>query len=140
MFTYLEHEIQVGDRAMWAERDHKGEFLHQTLDHRDDMIVPAYGTVIAQAEGWTARASSLATMAAPSPSAVDGSSKCLIPGTQSFSCIVKDDEVCSQTWPGCLFGVSNWALREVRACFAIDSSGAHRRGCRNRRRWPGARR
>ena len=52
LFTYLEHDIQVGDRVMWAECDDNGESLHQTLDGRDDMIVPAYGTVIAQPEGW----------------------------------------------------------------------------------------
>jgi hypothetical protein len=52
LFTYLELEIQVGDRVMWAERDDKGELLHQTLDGRDDMIVPAYGIVTAQPEGW----------------------------------------------------------------------------------------
>lgn len=52
LFTYLELEIQVGDRVMWAERDDNGELLHQTLDGRDDMIVPAYGTVAAQPEGW----------------------------------------------------------------------------------------
>jgi hypothetical protein len=37
---------------MWAERDDYGELLHQTLDGRDDMIVPVYGTVTAQPEGW----------------------------------------------------------------------------------------
>ncbi|MGO9381168.1 MAG: hypothetical protein ACLP4W_03515 [Mycobacterium sp.] len=52
LFTYLELDIQVGDRVTWAERDDNGEFLHQTLDGRDDMIVPAYGTVTAQPEGW----------------------------------------------------------------------------------------
>jgi hypothetical protein len=52
LFTYLELEIQVGDRVMWAERDDNGEILHQSLDGRDDMIVPAYGTVAAQPEGW----------------------------------------------------------------------------------------
>ena len=52
LFTYLEFEIQVGDRVMWAERDATGALLHQTLDGRDDMIVPAYGTVTAQPEGW----------------------------------------------------------------------------------------
>ena len=52
LFTYLELDIQVEDRVMWAERDDNGEFLHQTLDGRDDMIVPAYGTVTAQPEGW----------------------------------------------------------------------------------------
>jgi len=52
LFTYLELEIQVGDRVMWAECDDNGKLLHQTLDGCDDMIVPAYGTVIAQPEGW----------------------------------------------------------------------------------------
>jgi hypothetical protein len=52
LFTYIEREIQVGDRVMWAERDDNGELLHQTIDGRDDMIVPAYGTVTAQPEGW----------------------------------------------------------------------------------------
>lgn len=52
LFTYLELEIQVGDRVMWAERDDNGDLLHQTLDGRDDMIVPAYGAVTAQPEGW----------------------------------------------------------------------------------------
>jgi hypothetical protein len=52
LFVYLELEIQVGDRVMWAEHDDNGEFMHQTLDGRDDMIVPAYGTVTAQPEGW----------------------------------------------------------------------------------------
>jgi hypothetical protein len=52
LFTYLELDIQVGDRVMWAERDDNGELLHQTLDGRDDMIVPAYGTVTAQPQGW----------------------------------------------------------------------------------------
>lgn len=52
LFIYLEREIQVGDRVMWAERDDNGELLHQMLDGRDDMIVPAYGTVTAQREGW----------------------------------------------------------------------------------------
>jgi hypothetical protein len=28
LFTYLELEIQVGDRVMWAERDANGELLH----------------------------------------------------------------------------------------------------------------
>ena len=37
---------------MWAECDDNGELLHQTLDGRDDMIVPAHGTVTAQPEGW----------------------------------------------------------------------------------------
>jgi hypothetical protein len=50
--TYLELEIQVGDRVWWAERDDNGELLHQTLDGRDDMIVQAHGTVIAQPKGW----------------------------------------------------------------------------------------
>lgn len=54
LFTYLELEIQVGDRVMWAERDNNGDLLHQTLDGRDDMIVPAYGTVVAQPQGWHA--------------------------------------------------------------------------------------
>jgi hypothetical protein len=53
LFTYLEREIQVGDRVMWAECDAGGKRLHQTVDGRDDMIVPAYGTVVAQPEGWT---------------------------------------------------------------------------------------
>jgi hypothetical protein len=52
LFSYMEHDIQVGDPVMWAERDDNGEFLHQTLDGRDDMIVPGYGTVTAQPEGW----------------------------------------------------------------------------------------
>jgi hypothetical protein len=52
MFTYLELEIQVGDRVMWAECDDNGQRLHQTVDDRDDMIVPTYGTVTAQPEGW----------------------------------------------------------------------------------------
>ena len=52
LFTYLELDIQVGDRVMWPEREGNGELLHQTLDGRDDMIVPAYGTVIAQPGGW----------------------------------------------------------------------------------------
>ncbi|OBA64697.1 hypothetical protein A5647_24805 [Mycobacterium sp. 1100029.7] len=52
LFTYLELEIQVGDRVMWAERDDNGDLLHRTLDGRDDMIVPAYGIVTAQPEGW----------------------------------------------------------------------------------------
>jgi hypothetical protein len=52
LFTYLELEIQVGDRVMWAECDDNGKRLHQTIDGRDDMIVPAYGTVVAQPEGW----------------------------------------------------------------------------------------
>lgn len=52
LLTYLELEIQVGDRVMWAECDDNGELLHQTLDGRDDMIVPAYGTVTAQPRGW----------------------------------------------------------------------------------------
>jgi hypothetical protein len=51
LLTYLELEIQVGDRVMWAECDANGERVHQTLDGRD-MIVPAYGTVTAQPEGW----------------------------------------------------------------------------------------
>ena len=54
LFNYLELEIQVGDRVMWAERDHKGEFLHRTRDGRDDALVFAYGTVTAQPEGWHA--------------------------------------------------------------------------------------
>jgi hypothetical protein len=54
LFTYLELEIQVGDRVMWAERDANGELLHQRLDGRDDMIVPVYGTITAQPEGWHA--------------------------------------------------------------------------------------
>jgi hypothetical protein len=52
VFRYLELEIQVGDRVMWAERDDNGQLLHQTIDGRDDMIVPAFGTVTAQPEGW----------------------------------------------------------------------------------------
>lgn len=52
LFTYLELDIQIGDRVMWAERDDNGELLHQTLDGRDEMLVPAYGTVTAQPEGW----------------------------------------------------------------------------------------
>ena len=58
VFTYLELEIQVGDHVMWAERDDDGQLLHQTLDGRDDMIVPAYGTVTPQPDGWTATTSS----------------------------------------------------------------------------------
>jgi hypothetical protein len=54
LFTYVALEIQVGDRVMWAECDANGERLHQTLDGRDDMIVPSYGTVVAQPEGWHA--------------------------------------------------------------------------------------
>jgi hypothetical protein len=52
LFTYLELEIQVGDRVMWAQCDDNGKRLHQTIDGRDDMIVPAYGTVTAQPDGW----------------------------------------------------------------------------------------
>jgi hypothetical protein len=52
LFTYLELEIQVGTRVMWAERDENGELLHQVADGRDDMIVRVYGTVTAQPEGW----------------------------------------------------------------------------------------
>ena len=52
LFTYLEREIQVGDRVMWAERDDNGELLLQTIDGRDNMIVPVYGTVTAQPESW----------------------------------------------------------------------------------------
>jgi hypothetical protein len=52
VFRYLELEIQVGDRVMWAEREDKGELLLQTIDGRDNMIVPIYGTVTAQPEGW----------------------------------------------------------------------------------------
>lgn len=52
MFNYLEREIQPGDRVMWADCDANGQRLHQTLNGRDDMIVPAYGTVTAQPEGW----------------------------------------------------------------------------------------
>lgn len=48
----LELEIQVGDKVIWAERDSKGELLHQALDGRDVMIAPAYGTVTAQPQGW----------------------------------------------------------------------------------------
>jgi hypothetical protein len=54
LFNYLELEIQVGDRVMWAECDDNGKRLHQTIDGRDDMIVPAYGIVVAQPEGWHA--------------------------------------------------------------------------------------
>ena len=54
LFTYLELEIQIGDRVMWAEHDANGELLHQTVDGRDDMIVPVYGTVTAQPQGWHA--------------------------------------------------------------------------------------
>jgi hypothetical protein len=53
LVTYLELEIQIGDRVMWAERDDNGELLHQILDGRDS-IVPMYGTVVAQPEGWQA--------------------------------------------------------------------------------------
>jgi hypothetical protein len=52
LMTYFGLDIQVGDRVMWADRDDNGKFLHQTLDGRDDMIGPAYGTVTAQPEGW----------------------------------------------------------------------------------------
>jgi hypothetical protein len=52
LLTYLELEIQVGSRVMWADCNDNGERLHQTLDGRDDAIVPAYGTVIAQPDGW----------------------------------------------------------------------------------------
>jgi hypothetical protein len=52
LVTYLELEIQVGERVMWAERDGKGELLHRTFDGRDDMMVPAYGIVTAQPKGW----------------------------------------------------------------------------------------
>jgi hypothetical protein len=51
LLAYLELEIQVGDRVMWAERGDNSEFLRQTVDGRD-AIVPAYGTVTAQPEGW----------------------------------------------------------------------------------------
>ncbi|OBG50193.1 hypothetical protein A5704_06045 [Mycobacterium sp. E735] len=51
LFTYLELEIQVGDRVMWAERDDDGELLRQSVDGRDE-IVPVYGIVTAQPEGW----------------------------------------------------------------------------------------
>lgn len=53
LYTYLELEIQVGDRVMWAETDDFGERLHQTINGRDDQIVPVYGTVVGQAQGWT---------------------------------------------------------------------------------------
>lgn len=52
MLTYMELEIQVGDRVMWAECDDNGDRLHQTVDGRADMIVPVYGTVVGQPEGW----------------------------------------------------------------------------------------
>jgi hypothetical protein len=52
VFRYLEFEIQVGDRVMWAECDENGELLLQTIDGRNNMIVPIYGTVTAQPEGW----------------------------------------------------------------------------------------
>jgi hypothetical protein len=52
LFDYMEYDIQVGDRVMWAERDDNGELLHQTLDGRDDALVFAYGTVTAQPHGW----------------------------------------------------------------------------------------
>jgi len=52
LLSYVANDIRVGDRVMWAERDDNGQFLHQTLDGRDDMIVPAYGTVVAQPDGW----------------------------------------------------------------------------------------
>ncbi|MDR3657767.1 MAG: hypothetical protein P4L48_19545 [Mycobacterium sp.] len=52
LFTYMEHDIQVGDRVMWAERDDNGEFLRQTRDGTDDTLVFAYGTVTAQPDGW----------------------------------------------------------------------------------------
>ena len=41
LLTYVANDIRVGDRVMWAERDNNGQLLHQTLDGRDDMIVPA---------------------------------------------------------------------------------------------------
>jgi hypothetical protein len=52
VFRYLELEIQVGTRVMWAECDENGELLLQTIDGRDNMIVPIYGTVTAQPDGW----------------------------------------------------------------------------------------
>lgn len=52
LITYLELEIQVGDRVMWAETDDNGQRLHQNIDGRDDIIVPVFGTVIAQPDGW----------------------------------------------------------------------------------------
>lgn len=51
LFTYLEREIQVGDRVMWAERDDNGELLRQTVGGRDE-IVPVYGIVTVQPDGW----------------------------------------------------------------------------------------
>lgn len=51
LFTYLELEIQIGDRVMWAERDDHGELLRQPVDGREE-IVPVYGVVTAQPEGW----------------------------------------------------------------------------------------
>lgn len=52
LFSYMEHDIGVGDRVVWAEHDGNGEFLRQIRDGRDDALVYAYGTVTAQPEGW----------------------------------------------------------------------------------------
>jgi len=52
LFTYLEREIQVGDRVLWAEHDDEGELLRPTRDRSDDTLVFAYGTVTAQPDGW----------------------------------------------------------------------------------------
>ncbi len=51
LFSYMEHDIGVGDRVVWAEHDGNGELLHQTRDGRDDALVYAYDTVTAQPEG-----------------------------------------------------------------------------------------
>lgn len=53
VFTFLEHEIQVGDRVLWAERDDNGEFLHHTREGTDDTLVFAHGAVTAQPDGWS---------------------------------------------------------------------------------------
>lgn len=52
LFKYLELEIQIGTRVMWAEHDDDGQLLHQTIDGRDDMVVLACGTVASQPQGW----------------------------------------------------------------------------------------
>ena len=52
LFTYLEREIQVGDRVLWAEYDDNGKFLQQTRDGHDDTLVFACGIVTAQPDGW----------------------------------------------------------------------------------------
>ena len=55
LFTYLEREIQVGDRVLWAEHDDEGELLRPTRDRSDDTLVFAYGTVTAQPDGWNGK-------------------------------------------------------------------------------------